>query len=142
MGTVSMIWLGAGLLLLIEIALGGAGWALCKSRGRGTAGFFLGFVLGPLGSWLLRRCPESLDILACGYRQFARSATRSLLRVPRSAIAVLASSHEPANGFPTKPAQPKELRFELETAREAGQTTATSRPANVHADLARRVRPW
>jgi hypothetical protein len=53
-----MLWLAAGLVFMVQFALGGGGWALCKSRGHGKTGFVLGFMLGPIGLMVAAALPR------------------------------------------------------------------------------------
>ena len=74
----------AGVCLVMPLALGWAGWALCKSKGWGVAGFVLGFLLGPIGLILGIALPTRPGFLTLGlppicpncYEQLAPGATR------------------------------------------------------------------
>jgi hypothetical protein len=54
---------GAGFIALtfalIQLALAGFGWTICRSRGRGGAGFLLGFAMGSIGVVLASALPSA-----------------------------------------------------------------------------------
>ena len=83
MNLLLMLWV-PGIFLLISLALGWAGWALCKSKGRGIAGFVLGFLLGPIGLILGIALPTRAGFLSIRlpricpkcYEQLAPGTTR------------------------------------------------------------------